>query len=54
MAGRAALNLAQAAYFLGVAPQSSSPAAAKGAAGALIGLTTVDAATALALRRAGS
>ena len=51
MIGRAALNLAQAAYLYGVAPQSSL---AKGGAGVLVGLTAVDGATALALRRAGS
>ena len=54
MIGRAALNLAIAAYLLGVAPQSSSPQLAKGGAGVLVGLTAVDGATGLALRRAGS
>lgn len=54
MVGRAALNLAQAAYVQAVAPQSSSPGALQSGAGVLAGLTVVDAATALALRRAGS
>ena len=54
MAGRAALNVAQAAYFLGAAPQSPAPGRAKAAAGALLGLTLADGATALALRRTGS
>ena len=36
MVGRAALNLAQAAYLHGVAPQSSSPQLAKGGAGVLV------------------
>ena len=54
MIGRAALNLAIAAYLLGVAPQSSSPELAKGGAGLLVALTAVDGATGLALRRAGS
>jgi hypothetical protein len=51
MIGRAALNLAQAAYLRGVAPQSQL---ANGAAGLLVGLTAVDGATGLALRRAGA
>jgi hypothetical protein len=54
MFGRAALNLAQAAYLQGVAPQASSPQLAKGFAGVLVGLTAADGATGLALRRAGS
>ena len=54
MVARAAVNLAQAGYLLGVAPQSSSPGLARGGAAALAGLTAVDAGTALALRRAGS
>ncbi len=54
MIGRAALNVAQAAYLHGVAPQSSSPGLAKGGAGVLLGLTAADGATALALRRAGA
>ena len=49
MAGRAALNLAQAAYLHGVAPQSAPDVARAGAA-ALAGLTVVDGATALVLR----
>ena len=54
MAGRAALNLAQAAYFAGVAGRSSSPGVVRATAGALAGLTAVDGPTALALRRAGA
>ena len=54
MIGRAALNLAIAAYLLGVAPQSSSPGVAKGGAAVLAALTAVDGATGLALRRSGS
>jgi hypothetical protein len=54
MIGRAALNLAMAAYLHGVAPQSSSPEVAKGGAGLLVGLTVMDGATGLALRRGGS
>jgi hypothetical protein len=52
MVGRAALNLGLAAYLLGVAPQSSSPEVLEGAAGVLVGLTALDGATGLALRRA--
>ena len=48
MVGRAALNLAQAAYLHAAAPQSSSARALKGV---LVGLTGVDGATGLALRR---
>ena len=54
MVGRAALNLAQAAYFLGVAPQSSAPVRVKATAGALLALTVADGATARSLRRAGA
>jgi hypothetical protein len=54
MIGRAALNLAQAAYLHGVAPQASSPELAKGGAAVLVGLTVLDGATGLTLRRAGS
>ena len=54
MVGRAALNLAIAAYLRGVAPQSSSPGALNAGAGVLVGLTALDGATGLALRRAGS
>jgi len=54
MIGRAALNLAVAAYLHGVAPQSSSPEAAKGGAGLFVGLAVMDGAAGLALRRAGS
>jgi hypothetical protein len=54
MVGRAALNLAVAAYLHGVAPQSSSPGLLKAGAGVFVGPTAVDGATGLALRRAGS
>jgi hypothetical protein len=54
MVGRAALNLAVAAYLHGVAPHSSSPRALNGAARVMAGLTAVDGATGLALRRAES
>jgi hypothetical protein len=47
MIARAALNLAQAAYLLGVAPQSSQPERVKAGAAALLGLTVVDGATGL-------
>ena len=50
MVGRAALNLAMAAYLMGAAKQSSSPGLANAGAGALLGLTVVDGATGLALR----
>ena len=46
MVGRAALNLGVAAYFHGVS--------ARGPAAAFVGLTVVDGATALALRRRGA
>lgn len=51
MVARAALNMGLAAYLHGVAPSSSSPQALRGAAGLFVGLTAVDGATALALRR---
>jgi hypothetical protein len=54
MIGRAALNLALAAYLHGVAPQSSSPGVLKGAARLFVGLTAVDGGAGLALRRAES
>ena len=54
MFGRAALNVADAAYLLGVAPRCSSPQLAHGGAGLLVALTAADGATGLALRRAGS
>jgi len=54
MIGRAALNVAQAAYLRSVAPRSSAPALARGGAAALLALTAVDGATGLALRRAGA
>ena len=50
MVGRAALNLGVAAYFHGVSDRSP---AARGMAAAFVGLTVVDGATALALRRRG-
>jgi hypothetical protein len=53
MVGRAALNLVLAAYLHGVAEQSSSPDALRAGAGLFLGLTAVDGATGLALRRAG-
>lgn len=53
MIARAALNLGLAAYLRAVAPQSSAPGALNGGAGVLMGLTAVDGATGLALRRAG-
>jgi hypothetical protein len=51
MIGRAALNLAQASYLRSVAPGSSSPGLLTRGAGVLVGLTGVDGATGLALRR---
>lgn len=51
MVGRAALNLAQAAYLHGAAPQSGK---ARAGAAALVALTAIDGATGLALRRAGT
>ncbi len=54
MLGRAALNVAQAGYLHRMAPRSTSPAALERGAALLLGLTVVDGATALALRRAGS
>jgi hypothetical protein len=54
MLGRAALNVAQAGYLHRMAPRSASPAALERGAALLLGLTVVDGATALALRRAGS
>ena len=50
MVGRAALNLAMAAYLIGAAKQSSSPGWRTRGAGALLGLTVVDGATGLVLR----
>ena len=52
MVGRAALNIGQAAYLLGVARQSSSPELVNGAAGVLLCLTAIDAAAGMSLRRA--
>jgi hypothetical protein len=51
MIGRAALNLATAAYLQSLAPQSSSPGLLSGGARLLAALTAVDGATGLALRR---
>ncbi len=53
MVGRAALNLAMAAYLHGVAPQSSSPGIARSGAGLLVALTAVDGTAGLVLRRTG-
>lgn len=53
MVARATLNVAQAAYFLGVAPQASAPGRTKATAAALLALTLPDGATAAKLRRAG-
>jgi len=53
MAGRAALNLAQAAYFDAVAPRAKKSRLVRGAAATLVGLSVVDASSALMLRRAG-
>ena len=53
MLTRAALNLGVAAYLAKVASQATSPAAARGAAGAMVALTVADGATGLSLRRAG-
>jgi hypothetical protein len=50
MVGRAALNLAMAAYLMSAGKQSSSPGVANAGAGALLGLTVVDGATGWALR----
>ena len=47
MLARAGLNLAQAAYLAGVAPQSSQPDRCKAGAATLLGLTVVDGATGL-------
>ena len=54
MVARAALNVGIAAYLVGVAPASSSPAAAKRGAAALAALTVIDGATGLRLRREGA
>ena len=51
MVGRAALNLGVAAYFHGVSERAP---AARGMSAAFVGLTAVDGATALALRRTGT
>jgi hypothetical protein len=53
MLARAGLNVADAAYLHRVAPRSTSPAAMKAGAAAMMVLTAVDGTTALALRRAG-
>jgi hypothetical protein len=52
MIGRAALNAAVAGYLHGASAQSSKPGLVKGGAAAFVGLTMVDGATGLALRRA--
>jgi hypothetical protein len=51
MVGRAGLNLVVAAYFHGVSERAQ---AARGISVAFVGLTAVDGATALALRRTGT
>ena len=51
MIGRAALNLAIGAYLHGVAERSSSPDALRAGSAVMAGLTVVDGATGLALRR---
>jgi hypothetical protein len=53
MIGRAAVNLAQAAYLRSVAAQSSSPGVVRGIGTGLACLTLVDAPTGLLLRRDG-
>jgi hypothetical protein len=52
MSARAALNVAQAAYLLRVAPDAGKPALTRAVGSTLLGLTAADGATALALRRA--
>jgi hypothetical protein len=47
MVARAAVDLAQAAYLAGVAPQSSQPDRVKAGAAVLLGLTVIDGATGL-------
>ena len=51
MTARAALNLAQAAGMLALAPRSASPTAVRVTAATLASLTAVDGPTAVALRR---
>ena len=51
--GRAALNVVDAAYLGRVAPESKSPALLNAGAALLVGLTAMDGAAGLALRRAG-
>ncbi len=51
MTARAALNIAQAASVLALAPRSASPAAVRATAAVLASLTAVDGPTAVALRR---
>jgi hypothetical protein len=53
MIGRAAANLAVAAYLHGVADRSSKPDLVRGAARAFVGLTVMDGGSGLALRRVG-
>lgn len=54
MVGRAALSVAQAAYCHGVAPGAKHPGRVRAAAATLLGLSIMDASTALQLRRAGA
>ena len=51
MIGRAALNLAQAAYLRSAAERSTAPEKLKASAAVLAGLTVIDSATGLSLRR---
>lgn len=53
MLARAGLNLVIAAHYRRVAAEPGGPAAARLGAAALVGLTAVDGATAVALRSAG-
>jgi hypothetical protein len=53
MAARAAFNLGDAVYLHRIAPRSASPKAVRAGAAVMAGLTALDGATALALRRSG-
>ena len=53
MLGRAALNLGLVAYLHGVAEQSSAPDLLRGGARLFVGITVLDGAAGLALRRQG-
>jgi hypothetical protein len=54
MAARAALDVAQAAVLLRLAPRTGSPGMTRAAAGALLAVTAADGSSAAALRRAGT